>query len=73
MNTDILDLGKAMVYNPSYPGVTLSSSSVGNFSGTEPPLDLTPVCKFEFFRFGPVGKTDHSTMGQIEGSEDIMS
>ena len=28
-----------------------------NFSRTKPPLDLKPVCKFEFVRCGPVEKT----------------
>ena len=27
-----------------------------DFSGTEPPLDLRPVCKFKFVRCGPVVK-----------------
>ena len=27
-----------------------------NFPGTEPPLDLTPVCKLEFVRCGAVEK-----------------
>ena len=32
-----------------------------DFSGNEPPLDLRPVCKFEFVDFDPVeNKTEHS-------------
>ena len=27
-----------------------------DFSGTEPPLDLRPVCKLKFVRCGPVEK-----------------
>ena len=28
-----------------------------DLSGTEPPLDLRPVCKFKFVNFGPEEKT----------------
>ena len=32
-----------------------------NFSGTEPPLDLRPVCKFKFVHCGPV-ENKHDTV-----------
>ena len=34
-----------------------------DFSGTEPPLDLRPVCKFKFVRCGPVEKITSRTTG----------
>ena len=34
--------------------IILCSLENRDFSGTKPPLDLRPVCKFEFVRFGPV-------------------
>ena len=37
-------------------GESLSSVENPNFFGTELPLDLRPVCKFEFIRCGPVKK-----------------
>ena len=33
-----------------------SLSENRDFSGTEPPLDLRPVCKFKFVHCGPVEK-----------------
>ena len=47
--------------NPNYPGggagrnyFPLSENL--NFSGTEPPFGLRPVCKFKFVRCGPEEK-----------------
>ena len=34
----------------------LTLSENRDFSGTEPPLDLRPVCKFKFVHCGPVEK-----------------
>ena len=44
------------------PGGAQLSSSVGNcdFSGTEPPLDLRPVCNLEFVHCGLVEKKNRA-------------
>ena len=39
-------------FNPNYHPLLENR----DFSGTEPPLDLRPVCKFKFVRCGPVEK-----------------
>ena len=36
--------------------LTLSGLENRDFSGTEPPLDLRPACKFKFVRCGPEEK-----------------
>ena len=41
-----------ILLNPNYH----PQSENCDFSGTEPPLDLRPVCKFKFVRCGPEGK-----------------
>ena len=51
---------------PFFFNLTLSGTEEGllgppllenrDFSGTEPPLDLRPVCEFKFVRCGPVEK-----------------
>ena len=41
-----------VMFNPNCPGGRHNP----DFSGTKPPLNLRPVCKFKFVRFGPVEK-----------------
>ena len=38
----------------------------GDFSGTEPPLDLRPVCKFKFVRCRPGEKTRALYLSQLK-------
>ena len=37
-----------------------------DFSGTEPPLDLRPVCKFKFVRCGPGEKKQSALSFSVE-------
>ena len=42
-----------------------------DFSGTEPPLDLRPVCKFKFVRCSPGEKTQRALSFLVEAWRPI--
>ena len=52
--------------NPNYPGEGGRNyhplSENRDFSATEPPLDLRPVCKLKFVRCGPGEKKEQKVL-----------
>ena len=55
--------------NPNFPGGGRNYHPLSenrNFSATEPPLDLRPVCKLKFVRCGPGEKNQSALSFSVE-------